>query len=199
MTEPAQAVGAPEATFTVDRPGPGRVLAEVPPVVDAGLPPATAPEGAPVDRLAARLKVLAERNQKSPVFEYPVPGWDGLLWVRYATLDEEVVARVRAESLAVETRLVDFYATLLVEHCRAVLIRDDTGKLVSADLSAPDRPAPRYDDRLARSLKWDYSTADDLVVRLHRTTGYVGSAYEALEADCGFSRAQEIRATRGNA
>jgi len=167
----------------------------------AASPAAAAAEAnpeAPVDRLGERLKAIAARRISGRLFTYPVPEWDDLLHVRYGEIEAGKVRSLRAEAAAVPgTKDVEFTASVLVAHCREVLVRADDGSLGSADVSEPGAAAPVFDKRLADALGVPFAGAEALCIALYHE-GYVESTYAALASDSGFGQVDAVRASRGN-
>ena len=157
-------------------------------------------EATSMDRLRAKMVAAREKAAGELTYKLPVPRMPELV-VEFKPVDQKILAgileRARGQK---DVSQVEINCRIIAAFCKGVWFEGDGGELVSADLNEPDKPAPRFEQRLADAVgvPWvgDYS---DLVKEIYLVDGDIVSTAEAIAHHSGFGTADQIEASiRGN-
>lgn len=79
--------------------------------------------------LVDRLRAQREASLKPKTKTLPVPGWSGLLHVRYRPMEWEKVLDLLTSGVADAKAALESNSDALIDACDALLVRDDDGEL----------------------------------------------------------------------
>jgi hypothetical protein len=136
-----------------------------------------------LDWLRARHDELAQDR----TMDYPVPGYSGRLVLRFGLAPWKALAKIQNIGPGDDgTALLNVNADVLIAACRAVLVRDDEGALVSID---PEGQDVRIDKKLADLLDTGTASARETLAWLFPSEVAIGvCASELLQWTQGTDR-----------
>ncbi|BBH17503.1 hypothetical protein Back2_17900 [Nocardioides baekrokdamisoli] len=153
------------------------------------------------------LSSIRDRRAKAKeelFIDYPVPGYEPKIFVRYAPLDQPTIAtgyKVIENKKKDQDAVMRVHATFLVNACIGIYELDDDGDPISIDPEdrSPD-PADwvKFDHRLAEILGDDVTRAADIVRALYIKDGDVLATSNKLSEFSGYTGEQLDEDYEGN-
>lgn len=149
-----------------------------------------------LERIKAKLAAEAAKENDPISYKLPVPMRPHII-VEYGPIDQTQWNGLVEVMVKTKMAVLDMQARALATFCRGIYIKDDeTGELFSADVNDPSAPAPRFDERLARSLGIPYGgVIYEFVKAVYKLDGGVLSTCAALMDLSGYGAAGEIEAS----
>jgi hypothetical protein len=177
-----------EASFALPVPSTG----DAPPVE----PPIPTGTTSAMDRLRQKMKDARTQAAAKLAFRLPVPRME-MVVVEYGPVDQTIWTGIleQAEKRTNVSNL-EIQARLLAQFVNGVYVLTEDGEYVSADLSDPHGPAPRFEKRLADALgiPWGVGLPWEFARTLYLTDGDLISTAAAVLDMSGYGRAKEIEA-----